>query len=662
MAGSPVVERLDEDTFPKILLRNAKVFADRPAMREKDLGIWQVWSWSEVLEEIRTFAIGLQDIGFTEGDRIAIVGTNRPRLYWTMVAAQSLGGVPVPLYSDSVAEEMAFVLEHAEVRFACVEDQEQVDKLLSMSEGLPRLEHVIYDDPRGLRDYDHSRLHSFEEMQAVGRKALDADPARERAWLERIAKGKGDDISVMLYTSGTTGRPKGVMLSFDNLVISGRNGNAFDKLDEHEETLAYLPMAWIGDHVFSLAQAYTAGYCVNCPESLETVLSDRREIAPTYFFAPPRVFEGLLTHIMVRMEDASKLKKKMFDVFMGVAKRVGERILNGEDVGLKDRLAYRLGEILVYGPLKNQMGFTRLKVGYTAGEAIGPEIFRFYRSLGLNLKQLYGQTEASVYITMQPDGEIFGDTVGKPATQVELKIAENGEVLYRSPGVFVGYYKNDEATKSTKTEDGWVLTGDAGFIADNGHLKIIDRAKDVGKLTSGALFAPKYIENKLKFFPDVKEVVAFGDGRDFCGVFVNIDLTAVGSWAERNNVNYASYQELAQHPLVYDMIERHVDQVNRDLAGEPMMAGAQIKRFLVLHKELDADDGELTRTQKVRRSFIAERYAPLIEALYDGSTEKHVKTEVTYEDGRKGALEATVEIRDMTLHPASGRNIQEAAE
>jgi long-chain acyl-CoA synthetase len=557
---------------------------------------------------------------------------------------------------------MAFVLEHAEVRFACVEDQEQVDKLLSMSEELPRLEHVIYDDPRGLRDYDHTRLHSFEEMQAVGRKALQADPARERAWLEGIAKGKGDDISVMLYTSGTTGRPKGVMLSFDNLVISGRNGNAFDKLDEHEETLAYLPMAWIGDHVFSLAQAYTAGYCVNCPESLETVLSDRREIAPTYFFAPPRVFEGLLTHIMVRMEDASKIKKKMFDVFMGVAKRVGERILNGEDVGLKDRLAYRLGEILVYGPLKNQMGFTRLKVGYTAGEAIGPEIFRFYRSLGLNLKQLYGQTEASVYITMQPDGEIYGDTVGKPATQVELKIAENGEVLYRSPGVFVGYYKNDEATKSTKTEDGWVLTGDAGFIADNGHLKIIDRAKDVGKLTSGALFAPKYIENKLKFFPDVKEVVAFGDGRDFCGVFVNIDLTAVGSWAERNNVNYASYQELAQHPLVYDMIERHVDQVNRDLAGEPMMAGAQIKRFLVLHKELDADDGELTRTQKVRRSFIAERYAPLIEALYDGSTEKHVRTEVTYEDGRKGALEATVEIRDMTLHPASGRNIQEAAE
>ncbi|WP_428698498.1 AMP-binding protein [Stappia sp.] len=662
MAGSPVVERLDEDTFPKILLRNARVFADRPSMREKDLGIWQAWTWSQVLEEIRTFAIGLQDVGFKHGDKIAIVGANRPRLYWSMVAVQSLGGVPVPLYSDSVAEEMAFVLEHAEVRFACVEDQEQVDKLLSMSESLPHLEQVIYDDPRGLIDYDHSRLHSFEGLQAAGRKALEGDPARAAAWLEGIAAAKGADIAVMLYTSGTTGRPKGVMLSFDNLVISARNGNKFDALNETEETLAYLPMAWIGDHVFSLAQAYCAGYCVNCPENLETVLSDRREIAPTYFFAPPRVFEGLLTHIMVRMEDAGRIKKKMFDFFMGVARRVGEQILNGEEVGFGDRLLYRLGDLFVYGPLKNQMGFTRLKVGYTAGEAIGPEIFRFYRSLGLNLKQLYGQTEASVYITMQPDGEIYGDTVGMPAPDVELRIAENGEVHYRSPGVFVGYYKNDEATRSTKTEDGWVLTGDAGFIADNGHLKIIDRAKDVGKLSDGSLFAPKYIENKLKFFPNVKEVVAFGDGRDFCGVFVNIDLTAVGSWAERNNVNYASYQELAAHPHVYEMIRGHVDQVNRDLASEPMMAGGQIKRFLVLHKELDADDGELTRTQKVRRSFIAERYQPLIEALYDGSTSKHVRTEVTFEDGRKGGIEATVAIHDMELYPAQSGGMKEAAE
>ncbi len=661
MAGSASASLRGEDTFPKILLRNAEVFGTRTAFREKDLGIWQSRTWAEVLEEIRAFSIGLKSLGLAPGDKVAIVGANRPRLYWAMVAAQALGGVPVPVYSDSVAEEMAFVLGHAEVRFAVVQDQEQVDKLLSMAGEVPSLSDIIYDEPRGLRDYDHTHLHDYAGVQDKGRALLEGSPSLAREWEEGFASAKGEDVAVMLYTSGTTGRPKGVMLSFDNLVISARNANRFDHLDETEEVLAYLPMAWIGDHVFSLAQAFTAGYCVNCPESMDTIDVDRLEIAPTYFFAPPRVFENMLTQIMVKMEDAGKTKRAMFDYFMEVARKVGEKILNGEQVGLADRMLYGLGEFCVYGPLKNRMGLTRMKVGYTAGEAIGPEIFRFYRSLGLNLKQLYGQTEASVYITLQPDGEIFGDTVGKPAPDVELKIAESGEVMYRSPGVFVGYFKNDEATATTKTPDGWVHTGDAGIIAENGHLKIIDRAKDVGKLTGGALFAPKYIENKLKFFPNIKEAVAFGHERDKVGVFVNIDLTAVGSWAERNNVNYASYQELAAHPDVYAMIEAHVDQVNRDLAAEPMMAGSQISRFLILHKELDADDGELTRTQKVRRSFIAERYAPLIEALYDGSATKHVSTEVTYEDGRKGAIEATVEIRDMTTHDP-GPGFQEAAE
>jgi len=649
-----------EDTFPKILLHNARVFGDRTAVREKDLGIWQSWTWSEVLDEIRAFSLGLKQLGLASGDKIAIVGSNRPRLYWAMVAAQALGAIPVPVYADSVAEEMAFVLGHADVRFAVVEDQEQVDKLLSM-EDLSTLEQIIYDEPRGLRDYDHARLHSYEDVQDHGRNILASDAGAASAWEQGFQDTNGRDLAVMLYTSGTTGRPKGVMLSFDNLVVSARNGNDFDGLNETEEVLAYLPMAWIGDHVFSLAQAFTAGYCVNCPESMDTIDVDRLEIAPTYFFAPPRVFENLLTRIMVRMEDAGRLKRSMFNYFMQVARRSGEKILNGEPVPFMDRVLYGLGEILVYGPLKNRIGFTRLKVGYTAGEAIGPEIFQFFRSLGLNLKQLYGQTEASVYITLQPDGEIYGDTVGKPAPGVELKIADNGEVLYRSPGVFVGYYKNDEATKSTKTPEGWVHTGDAGIIADNGHLKIIDRAKDVGKLNDGSLFAPKYIENKLKFFPNIQEAVAFGHERDQVCVFLNIDLTAVGSWAERNNVNYASYQELASHPDVYAMIEAHVDQVNMDLSEEPMMAGAQINRFLILHKELDADDGELTRTQKVRRSFIAERYAPLIEALYDGSTSKHVRTEVVYEDGRKGAIEATVEIRDMKPY-AAGSAMREAAE
>ncbi|MDQ0316610.1 AMP-binding protein [Amorphus orientalis] len=663
MQGAAGAGSGSDDTLPKLLVRNAQTLRDRPAMREKDLGIWQTWSWQEVLNEIRRFSLGLSELGIGRGDKVAVVGQNRPRLYWTFAAVQALGGVPVPVYADSITEEMAFVLDHAEVKAAVCEDQEQVDKILDISEQVPSISFVVYDDQRGLRDYDHTRLKSFEDVQALGDAALKADAGRERAWHEQIAAGKGSDLAVILYTSGTTGRPKGVMLSQDNLVISARNATAFDNFDETEEVVAYLPLAWVGDHMFSYAQSYVAGYCVCCPESPETVNDDRREIAPTYFFAPPRVYETLLTAIMVRMEDAGPLKRAMFHALMRHARKVGERILDGESVGLGDRLLYRLGEVLVYGPLKNRMGFTNIRVAYTAGEAIGPEIFRFYRSLGMNLKQLYGQTEASVYITMQPDGTIDADTVGTPPPGVEVKIAESGEVMFRSPGVFVGYFKNDEATKTTKTEDGWVHAGDAGIFTAEGQLKIIDRAKDVGHLNDGSLFAPKYIENKLKFFPNIKEAVAFGHERDFVAVFINIDLIAVGSWAERNNVSYASYQELAGLPRIYEMIAEHVAQVNRDLAAEPMMASSQIKRFLVLHKELDADDGELTRTQKVRRSFIAERYQPLIDALYDGTTEKFVATEVTFEDGRRGVIEANVKIRDAEMfEPAKPSGLSEAAE
>ena len=650
------------DTFPKLLLRNAKIFAERPAMREKDLGIWQSWTWAQVLDEVEALTLGLEGIGLTEGKKVAILGANRPRLYWSILACQSLSAIPIPIYADSVAEEIAFILEHAEVNFAIVENQEQVDKILSVSERVPTIERVVYDDERGMRDYDHTRLHSFNWVQQQGREALKSGPDAKTGWLEGIRNTDPHNIAVMLYTSGTTGQPKGVMLSHENTVVSSKNGNVFDNLDETEDVIAYLPLAWVGDHIFCFGQSMAAGFCLNCPESMETIIEDRREIGPTYFFAPPRVFENLLTLIMVRMEDAGPVKRAMFHYFLGVAKRAGEKILNGESVPVTDRLLYGLGEILVYGPLKNRMGLSRLKVGYTAGEAIGPEIFRFYRSLGLNLKQLYGQTEASVYITMQPDREIKADTVGRPAPDVELQIADNGEVLFKSPGVFIGYYKNEEATRETKTDDGWVRTGDAGLFDRNGHLKIIDRAKDVGKLNDGTLFAPKYIENKLKFFPNIGEAVAFGNERDFCAVFVNIDLVSVGNWAERNNVNYASYQELAGNPDVYTMIKEHVEAVNHDLAQEEGMAGSQIRRFLVLHKELDADDGELTRTQKVRRRFIAERYGDLIEALYDGSSECHVKTEVTFEDGRRGAIEADVRIVDVKPVPADETAFKEAAE
>ena len=631
-------------------------------MRHKDFGIWQTWSWAESLDEVRAFALGLQALGLGEGERVAIIGNNRPRLYWTFLAAQSLGAVPVPVYADAVADELAHVLADADVAVAVVEDQEQVDKLLSTADRLTTLRHVIYDEPRGLRDYDHTRLHSYETVKRQGVARLTEQPAAGERWKAAIEAAPGTTLSVILYTSGTTGRSKGVMLTAERCVAAAWDTVKFDQLSDKDEALAYLPLAWVGDHYLNYAQSLVAGFCLACPESGETVQQDLREIGPSFYFAPPRVFENLLTRVMIRIEDAGRLKRSMFHAFISVAKRYGEKILNGEPVPLSGRLLYGLGRVFVYEPLKNVLGFSRIRVAYTAGEAIGPDLFSFYRSLGINLKQLYGQTEAFLYVTAQPDGHIRSDTVGPPAPNVQVRITDIGEVQFKSPGQFVGYFKDEAKTAEAMTPDGWVKTGDAGFFGEDGHLRIIDRAKDVGKLKDGSLFAPKYIENKLKFFPNIKEVVAFGDGRAFAAAFVNIDPTAVGDWAERHNVVYGSYQELASLPQVYDMLAANLEQTNRDLSKEPRMAGSQIRRFLILHKELDADDGELTRTQKVRRGFIAERYAPLIEALYDGSTEKDVATEVTYEDGRKGVLRARVKIRDLQVYGLEQARVLEAAE
>ena len=642
----------ESDTFPKLLVRNARTFGDRPAVRHKDLGIWQTWTWSQALDEIRAFAVGLHRLGLKRGDTIAILGANRPKLYWSVTAAQMLGAVPVPVYADAVADELCYVLAHADVRFAAVENQEQVDKILSVSERLPKLEKMVYDQPKGLRDYDHTNLHAIDEVIADGRAALARD-ASLAAWLDgEIAAGKGSDTSIILYTSGTTGQSKGVVLSAEGCINAGSDTVAFDKLTEYDEALAYLPLAWVGDHYLNYAQGLVSGFCMACPENSDTAMADLREIGPTFYFAPPRTFEQMLTRVMIRMEDAGFLKRHLFHYFVGVARRYGEAILNRQPVPPHGRLLYALGNMLVYGPLKNVLGLSRVRVAYTAGEAIGPDLFSFYRSLGLNLKQLYGQTEAFLYLTAQPDGQIYADTVGPAMPNVDIRIAENGEVQFKSPGMFVSYFKDDAKTKETITADGYVKTGDAGFFdSKTGHLKIIDRAKDVGRLNDGTLFPPKYIENKLKFYPNIREAVAYGDGHGFVAVMINIDLTAVGSWAERNNVVYGSYQELAGHPLVFDMIAGHIEETNRSLAEDKVTAGAQIKRFLILHKELDADDGEVTRTQKVRRGFVAERYAPLIKALYDGSSEADISTEVTFEDGRKGMISARVKIRDVKTIP-----------
>ena len=635
------------DTVPKLLLHHARVRPERPALREKDYGIWQSWSWAQALAEVRAIACGFAARGLRRGDKVAVVGDNRPHLYWSMVAAQCLGAVPVPIYQDSSANEMAFVLEHAEVRFAVAEDQEQVDKLSEVRERCPALERIFYSDPRGLRHYGQDWLSSLASLAEEGR-AFDAS---HPGFLEaEIARGSGADKAGFYYTSGTTGVPKGVILSFDNVLRTAQAAVEFDGLNENDISLAYLPMAWVGDNVFSVAQAYCAGFCVACPESGATVMQDLREIGPTYFFAPPRIWENILTNVMIRMEDAGAVKRWLFRRFMAHARRVGSRILGGGRVSPLDRLLYALGELSIYGPLKNALGMSRICLAYTAGEAIGPDIFVFYRSLGINIKQLYGSTEAAVFVTMQPNGEIYPESVGKPVGEVELRITDAGEVMFRSPGVFVEYFKNPEATAETKTSDGWVHTGDAGYIDAHGHLKIIDRAKDVGRLLDGTLFAPKYLENKLKFFPYIREAVAFGDRRPYAAAFVNIDMGAVGNWSERRGLAYTSYGDLAAKAEVYDLIRSNIEEANRDLAKDPVLAGSQVKRFLILRKELDADDGELTRTRKVRRGHIGEKYAPLVEALYSDARECEIETQMKFEDGRTGTLRATIRIADAEIY------------
>jgi len=645
-AGTP-------DTFPKLLMHHARVRGARPAIRETDLGIWQTWTWQHYADEVRALACGLAEQGFKRGDHLALIGDNRPRLYASICAAQVLGGVPVPLYQDAVATEMAFPIQNAEIAFAFAEDQEQVDKLLEILPQCPTLERIYYDDPRGMRHYAHPQLMSCDKLLEIGRALLSRDPA----FLDsQIAKGKASDTAAMFFTSGTTGVPKGVVLTHENLIDRSRAVAEMESLGDHDVVLAFMPPAWIGQNIFSYAQPLVAGYCICCPEAAETVVSDMREVAPTYYFAPPRVFEALLTQVSVRMEDASALKRWLYRSFMAVAKRVGTRILERQPVGLLDRILYHLGDFLIYGPLRNVLGMSKVRIAYTGGEAIGPDLFSFYRSLGINLKQLYGSTETSVFVCVQPDGQVKSDTVGPAVKGVELKFTPQRELLIRSPGLFKEYYKNPQATLEAKDAEGWFHTGDAGYVDQDGHVRIIDRAKDVGKLADGTLFAPKYLENKLKFFPYIKEAVAFGDKRSRVCAFINIDMEAVADWAERRNIAFSGYTDLAQHDAVYELVAQCLEQVNADLAREPELANSQIHRFLILHKELEADDGELTRTRKVRRGFIAEKYGSLVEAMYQGRDSVHVEAQVKYEDGRSGTFAAELKIRDAkTFAPAAAR-------
>ena len=628
------------DTFPKLLLENARNRGDRPALREKDLGIWQTWTWSEVAAEVRALACGLASMGFRRGHRLAIIGDNRARLYQAMAAAQSLGGIPVPLYPDAGTEEILYEFNNADVHFALVADQEQVDKLMEIRERCASLSTIIYVDPRGLSGYKEAYLCSYAEVQGNGRVYDEQHPD---FYPKEVEEGEGQDIALILHTSGATGKPKGAMLTFDNLILTGRNAAILERLHADEEVLAYLPMAGPGDIMISYAQSFVVGYCVSCPESSETTLTDLREIGPTYFYGPPRVFEGLKKMVMLRMENAGCLRRVLCRFFMRLGSRVGIALLEKEPVGITDRLLYGFAQWLLYKPLMDNIGLSRIRLAYTGGDAIGPDIFNFFRALGMNLKQVYGQVEASMFVTMQRTGQVKDLTVGTPAKDVEIKISDKGEVLYRGPGVFHGYCKNPEATSAVKDEKGWIHTGDFGYFDSDGHLRVIDRISDLDRLNDGTLVAPRYIENKLKFSRYIKTAVAFGNRRDFVAVFINIDPEAVGNWAQQRNLWYSGYADLAGKAEVHDLIAECVAKVNRDLMGDSRLGNPHIRHFMILSKELSADDGELTRTGKVRRHFIARKYAQCIDALYGGKDFCLMKTQADFQDWH--AEEAKMEPR-----------------
>jgi long-chain acyl-CoA synthetase len=634
----------DSATLPRLLQRNARELPDRPAIREKDRGIWQTFTWREYHDHTRDFALGLAALGFRRGEKLSVIGDNRPRLYWAQVAAQCLGGIPVPVYQDSIAKELLYVWSHAEVSVIVAEDQEQVDKILSLKAELPDLRHVIYDDPRGMTHYRHDWLRSFAEIEELGRAFGQAHPGHFEA---EVDKGQPEDVAIICYTSGTTGNPKGAMLTHANAVAIAETFSKAEEVRPDDNSLAYLPMAWAGDAVYTLFLSLVVGFCANCPESPETVQRDLRELGPTTVLAPPRIWENMLTSVQVRAGDSPRLKRWVFERFRAVAERVEILRTERKPVPLGLRLARVLGEFFVYGPIRDQLGLRRSRWALTGGAPLGPDTFRFFRSIGVNLKQVYGSTETTGLVSLQPSAEANPTTAGRPCPGIEVKIAERGEVLVRGPIIFKGYLKNEEATHEVIDAEGWFHTGDAGFVDPLGHLVIIDRAKDVGAMVDGTPVAPQFIENKLKFSPYIREAVAFGNDRPFVCAMIAIDLNTVGNWAERRGIPYTSYMDLSQKPEVRGVVRDEILKANETLPD-----GLKVRRFLLLTKDLEADDAEMTRTRKIRRHFIVEKYGPVIDALYSGEDEVQLTTAITYEDGRQATLQSRVRIENVEGVPA----------
>ena len=627
---------MPEMTLPQFLLKNAREHPTAPALREKEKGIWQEWSWADYLGHVRAFALGLVSLGFGRDDKLAILSDNRPQVYAAMVAAQVVGGVPVPVYQDAIAREIQHVVEHADAKIVFAEDQEQVDKILELKGSLPKITKVIYEDPKGLRHYTDPLLMSLAQLEELGRK-LDAE--RPGLFEELVRATKSHDMALICYTSGTTSAPKGAMISHGNFVSAIQGILEIEKYQRTDQMLAYLPPAWIGDTFWSLAGSLIVGCTVNCPERPETVLENLREIGPHFMVAPPRIWENLVSTVQVKMADASWVKRRLYRWLMPAGEEAARRTMEKQPLSLRLRVLRALGEFFVFAPLRDHLGFRRTRYAYTGGAPLGPEIFLFFRSLGINLKQVYGQCEITGVSCVQRDGDVKLGTVGKPFPNTEVRLTEAGEVLTRSPGVFLGYYKNAEATVAA-VRDGWLYSGDAALFDQDGHLIVIDRAKDVTALADGTKFAPQYIENKLKFSPYIREAVAVGQDRPYVGAMVNIDMENVGKWAERRKIAYTTYTDLAQKPQVYDLIAEEVERVNRDLPE-----GTRISKYVLLHKELDPDDEEVTRTRKVRRGFVATKYADIINALYAEAAAVGVTSVITYQDGRQATVRTELAIR-----------------
>lgn len=627
-----------EKTLPQILLERAKTSGDRVALREKDFGIWNEYNWNTYLEHVKKFALGLAELGFVRGDKLAIIGDNRPEWVFSEMAAQSLGGISVGVYQESLPGEISYVLNHCEAKFVVVEDQEQLDKILEIEDEIPHVKKIIYYDPRGLRNYQHPKILFFEEVQKLGEKFEQEHPAY---YMEQVEQGQASDIAIFCYTSGTTGNPKGAMLSHANLISMAKNLTSVDPLEEGDEYLSFLPLAWIGEQMMTICIGLSVGITVNFPEEPSTVKENLREIGPHVMFAPPRIWEEMISKFQVRIQDASWLKRKIYQWMKPVGDRVADATFQKKPVSFGTKLLFYLADYLLFSAIRDHFGLLRLKRAYTGGAALGPDVFRFYHGIGVNLKQIYGQTEIVGIAVAHRDGDIKFDSVGVPIPETESKISEEGEILLKSPSVFQGYYKNEKSTRETIV-DGWLRTGDAGYIDDDGHLYVIDRLKDVIRLDTGEMFSPQFIENKLKFSPYIQEAVAVGKGRPYVVAMINIDMSNVGRWAELNQIAYTTYTDLSAKPQVLELIHKEVARINQELEEK-----ARIKKFVLLYKELDADDEELTRTKKVRRSFVAEKYRDLIEGLYSESDEIKVEGKIRYRDGKEHVIKTNLRVMSL---------------